>query len=74
MKPDNNKARRKFNDSIVRTVERFEGKLALMAEWEAAAGFGNGEAIDQLQRLRREVTKLRSQLRVKGVLFKDVAE
>jgi hypothetical protein len=40
--------------------------MALMATWEA-----NGGDKLYLQQLRRETTKLRSQLRVKGVLFED---
>jgi hypothetical protein len=63
---DANVDRIKFNKSVARTVERFEGKMALMATWEAAGGDK-----EYLQQLRAATTKLRAQLRVKGVVFKD---
>jgi len=68
MKPDNNASRKKFNDSVARTVERYEGTLALMATWEQSGGDNR----IYLQELRAKSTKLRAQLRCKGVLFGDV--
>jgi hypothetical protein len=56
----------RYSESILRTIERLEGKMALMATWEQSGG---NKAY--LQELRRETTKLRSQLKVKGVLFED---
>lgn len=52
--------------SITRTIERYETKRALMAAWSLA-----GTDDDYVAQLRRDVTKLRDQLRVKGVLFRD---
>ena len=67
---DTNLDRKKHNKSVARTVERYEGKRALMASWEAA---GTCEK-EYLQQLRAETTKLRAQLRVKGVIFGDDGE
>ena len=64
----------RFNKSIERSVQRYEGKLALMATWEAVhAGAANitEEDLQYLQHLRKEATKLRAQLKVKGVFFGD---
>lgn len=63
----------RFNASIARSIERYEGKMALMATWEAAhAGRDLGEEdLQYLQHLRKEATKLRAQLKVKGVYFGD---
>lgn len=66
---DTNARRKEFKTSIIRTIERYEGKMALMATWAQAGGDD-----DYLQQLRKEATKLRDQLRVKGVLFGDVDE
>jgi hypothetical protein len=56
----------KRSASILRTIERYETKRALMATWSAA-----GTDEEYVAQLRRETTKLRDQLRVKGVLFED---
>lgn len=56
-------------NSVLRVIERYETKRALMATWSAA-----GTDDEYVAQLRRETTKLRDQLRVKGVLFGDVDE
>jgi len=54
----------RFNKALARTIERYEMKMAFMQEWDAA-----GTDPKYLQRLRKEATKLRAQLKVKGVIF-----
>jgi hypothetical protein len=63
---DTNEDRKRFKVSVAKSLERFEGKMALMAEWSQ---FGHDEK--HLQKLKREVTKLRAQLVAKGVLLRD---
>jgi hypothetical protein len=63
---DTNEDRKRFNASVARSLERYEGKMALMAEW---AQFGHDEK--HLQKLKREATKLRAQLVAKGVLLRE---
>ena len=63
---------RRFNASVARSIERYEGKLALMATWETrVAATGATDDLLYLQHLRKEATKLRAQLKVKGVYFGD---
>jgi hypothetical protein len=54
----------RMRPSVVRTLARFEMKLALMQMWEERDP-------DYAAQLRREATKLRNQLRIKGVMFGD---
>jgi hypothetical protein len=63
---DTNEDRKRFNASVARSLERFEGKMALMAEWSQ---FGHDDKY--LQQLKHEATKLRAQLIAKGVLLRD---
>jgi hypothetical protein len=54
----------KKDKSIEKTIDRYTGTLALMASWEQSL-----EPDDHyLRRLKAKATKLRAQLRVKGVL------
>jgi hypothetical protein len=59
-------AKTRMKRSVEVTADRFQTKLALMKMWEAA-----GTDPDYVQQLRREATKLRTQLRIKGVMFRD---
>ena len=59
-------AKVRMKRSVLVTLERFQTKLALMKMWEAA-----GTDADYVQQLRREATKLRTQLRIKGIMFRD---
>lgn len=52
--------------SFTRTFERYETKLALAEAWEAA-----GTDPAYAAQLRKEATKLRAQLKVKGMIFED---
>ena len=54
----------KKDKSIEKTIDRYTGTLALMASWEQSL-----EPDDKyLRGLKAKATKLRAQLRVKGVL------
>ena len=68
---ESNAVRKRFEERLARTTQRYEGKLALMATWEQAGGV---EKHMQLQHLRRETGKLRQQLKAKGALFGDEDE
>jgi hypothetical protein len=61
-----NSERKRSKESVKRTLERFETKLALMQAWEA-----DGSDPDYVKQLRRQATKLRAELRIKGVLLDD---
>lgn len=63
---DTNSERKRSRDSVKRTIERFEMTNALMQEWEA-----EGKDRNYLKRLRNRATKLRAELRIKGVIFED---
>lgn len=62
-------AKTRMKKSVLVTLERFQTKLALMKMWAAA-----GTDPDYVEQLRREATKLRTQLRIKGVMFRDDAD
>lgn len=67
---DTNESRIKFQRGVGRSIERYQGKLALLHTWQTV----DGASKEYLQHLRREAGKLRDQLRVKGVIFGDVDE
>jgi hypothetical protein len=58
---DSNRNRIAYEARVQRTIEKYEFKLALMAEWEELD-------IDYYRKLKNEAAKLRQQLVVKGVL------
>lgn len=53
----------------IKTIERYQGKMALLETWQA-----HGGDKDYIRQLQTEANKLRDQLRVKGVIFEDVDE
>jgi hypothetical protein len=63
---DSNTERKRSRESVKRTLDRFEMKRSLMRMWEA-----NGGDPDYVMQLRRQTTKLRAELRIKGVIFDD---
>jgi hypothetical protein len=58
---DTNKSRKAAEQRTKRSLEKYEGKLALAAEWD-------GVDKHYYQKLMNEAAKLRAQLVVKGVL------
>jgi hypothetical protein len=58
---DSNKNRIAYEARVQRIIEKYQAKLALMAEWEDVD-------VDHYRKLKNEASKLRAQLVVKGVL------
>jgi hypothetical protein len=63
---DSNSDRKRSRDSVKRTIARYEATNALVKEWEKVGGDDN-----YLRQLRARATKLRAELRIKGVVFDD---
>jgi predicted component of type VI protein secretion system len=61
---DNYQDRKRMQASIQRTIEKYEGKMALVLAWEAAPSPDRA----YLRKLKNVAGKLRAQLRIKGVL------
>jgi hypothetical protein len=59
-----NKQEQKKHGSITRSLEKLQGKLALLAEWE------NTEDVDPeyMKELKKRIEMQRNQLRFKGAL------
>ena len=53
----------KLEASLMRTMERYQGKLSLVATWSKVVEPDH----PYLRKLNHDLTKLRSQLKVKGV-------
>ena len=53
----------KLEASLLRTIERYQGKLSLIATWSECVKPSH----PYLKKLNHDLTKLRSQLKVKGV-------
>lgn len=70
-----NEERKRFNKSIAKTLQRYEGACALMAEWDAycSSAQASREDFKYLKELRNKATKFRQYLRNKGVILSEEA-
>jgi hypothetical protein len=60
--------KQKKAESLTRTIDRYEGTMALMASWEQS---GTEPDTPYLRKLRIKAARLRTQLRMKGLLTED---